>query len=500
MVRRYALALLLVGLALAATLLVHQLFSYPFLFLFFAAVILSAWQGGTGAGLFAVLLSTVAVEYFFLPPFFSFTIRPADVAYLMAFTASALAGSWVSSAQREDREALRRAHNELELRVAERTAELQQANTELRDRQRQLRLLTEVIPQQIWSAAPDGAIDYCNQRLLDYVGRMIDATRGELFVSTLHADDRENFRDCWQKSLAGGRPLEGEWRIRGADGQYRWFFTRAVPLRGASGEIVRWYGTSTDIEERKRSEQALMTMQGEISHLSRVLTMGELATSIAHEVNQPLAAVVTYGHACLEWLAQDPPNLEEARHTAERIIKDGSRAGAVIGRMRALVKKEPAAKGRIDFNELARDLLTFLHDEAMRHGITVLTEYAAILPPVEGDRVQLQQVLLNLIVNSMDALRRSAEHGREILLATAANGTDKIAVRVEDSGAGLRADDAEKIFAPFFTTKPQGIGMGLAMSRSIVESHGGRLWAAPRPAGGVVFQFTLPALPIEPHE
>jgi len=472
--QRYGLALLLVGLALAATLLVHQLFSYPFLFLFFAAVILSAWQGGTAAGLFAVLLSTVAVEYFFLPPFFSFTIRPADVAYLMAFTASALAGSWVSSAQREDREALRRAHNELELRVAERTAELQQANSELRDRQRQLRLLTEVIPQQIWSAAPDGSIDYCNQRLLDYVGRAVDAIRGELFLTTLHADDRGEFRSSWKQSLASGMPLEGEWRIRGADGLYRWFFTRAVPLRGTSGQIVRWYGTSTDIEERKRSEQALMTMQGEISHLSRVLTMGELA--------------------------QDPPNLEEARHTAERIIQDGSRAGAVIGRIRALVKKEPRSRGTLDCNELARDLLTFLHDEATRHGIGMRTDFDPNLPPVEGDRVQLQQVLLNLVVNSMEALRRPADGPREILLATARHGADQIAVRVEDSGTGLSAADTERIFEPFFTTKPQGIGMGLAISRSIIESHGGRLWAKPRPAGGAILQFTLPALPCEPHD
>lgn len=379
--QRYGLALALVGVALVTTLLLQHLFSYPFLFLFFAAVILSAWTGGTGVGLFAVLLSTVAVEYFFLPPFYSFTVRAADVAYLVAFGVSALAGSWVSASQRQSREALRHAHDQLELRVAERTAELQQANTDLRDRERQLR-----------------------------------------------------------------------------------------------------------------------HMQGEIWHLSRVMTMGELTTSIAHEVNQPLAAVVNYGNACLEWLSQQPPNLDEARHAAQRIVNDGSRAGAVIGRIRALVKKQPAANEPVDVNELTRELAALVRDEATRQGIALRTDYAAVLPLVEGDRVQLQQVLLNLVVNSIDALDGSTRRPKEILIATAREGSGDVGVRVEDSGVGLTPEATKRIFQPFFTTKPKGIGMGLAISRSIVEAHRGRLWASPRVGGGTIFHFTLPTAPSHPHE
>ena len=309
------------------------------------------------------------MDYFFLPPVYSFAIKISDVAYFSAFVFSALAGSWVSSSQRRDRDALRSAHGQLEIHVAERTSELRQANSELRVRERQLRLLTEVIPQQIWSAAPDGSIDYCNQRLLDYVGRSVEEMRAGLLAEAIHPGDRERFGESWQRALSSGMQFECECRIRAGDGQYRSFFTQVVPLRDASGEILRWYGTSTDIEERKRAEQALMSMQGEIAHLSRLLTMGELTASIAHELNQPLAAVVNYGNACLEWLGQDPPDLGEARHAARKIVDDGSRAGAIIGRIRALFKKAPVARGTFDINAIDRGVsrIAMRRSEPARH-------------------------------------------------------------------------------------------------------------------------------------
>jgi PAS domain S-box-containing protein len=414
------------------------------------------------------------------------------VAYFVAFILCALVATWISSAKKKSEEALKEARDQLEVRVAERTAELQKSNSQLRERERQLRLLTEVIPQQIWSGTPDGSIDYCNKRLLDYVGRAREEMQGELMMETIHPEDRDSFRQSWQDALSTGEPFEGEWRVQGSDGQYRSFFTRSVPLRDAEGQTIRWYGTSTDIEERKKAEQALMRTQAELAHLSRVLTMGELTASIAHEIDQPLTAVVTYGHACLEWLSAHPPSLEEARQAAERIIKDGTRAGAVLGRIRALFKKEALAKVWLDMNEVILELIGFVRDEATRHRISIRTDLTPDLPRVRGDRVQLQQVVLNLIMNGMDAMRGTNDRPKAILISSGKENSREILIRVEDCGVGLSPEIAGQIFNPFFTTKPQGIGMGLSISRSIVESHEGRVWAAPGVSGGATFQFTLP--------
>jgi PAS domain S-box-containing protein len=489
---RYGTALLLVAIALAATLLVQQFFPYPFLFLFFAAVMASAWFSGTGAGLFAVVISTIVVGYCFVPPFYSFAINATDSTYFAAFIICSFVASWVSSSKKKSEEALKDARDQLELRVALRTGELQKSIAELRESERQLRLLTEVIPQQIWSGTPDGSIDYCNQRLLDYAGCAMQDIEAERFFDILHPEDREGFRQSWQTALATGNLFEGEWRVRGAGGQYRSFFTRGVPLRRAGGKVLRWYGTNTDIEDHKKAEQALMRTQTELTHLSRVLTMGELTSSIAHEVNQPLTAVVTYGHACLEFLSADAPNVQEARQAAERIIQDGTRAGAILGRIRTLFKKEDPSREPFDMNEVIQELLVFLKGEALRDRIFIRTELASDLPKVTGDRIQLQQVMLNLAMNSMDAMRAVNGKRKELLIKSRKESAGQIRVAVEDCGVGLNADMGEKIFNPFFTTKAQGIGMGLSISRSIVESHAGRLWACPRPSGGAIFQFTVP--------
>ena len=491
-VRRYSVALFFVAVALVLTLLVQHLFPYPFLFLFFGAVMASAWFGGMATGFFAVLISTLAVDYFFVPPLHSFAINATAETYFAAFVVCALVASWVSSAKKQSEEALIEARDQLEIRVSDRTAELEKSNVELREREHQLRLLTEVIPQQIWSGTSDGSIDYCNQRLLDYVGRTVEQMRGEGFMETIHAEDRESFRRFWQEALSTGKPFEGEWRVRGADGEYRWFFTRGVPLQDQEQKTLRWYGTNTDIEERHQAEGALMKTQAELAYLSRVLSMGELTASIAHEINQPLAAVVAHGHACQGWLSADPPNLEKARQTTERIIQDGTRAGAVLGRIRALFKKEPPAKDWLDMNEVIQDLAIFLRDEAARRRVSIRTELASGLPKVKGDRVQLQQVVLNLIMNGMDAMTATAGRAKELLISSGKENSTEIVVRIEDCGVGLNSETAEKIFDPFFTTKPQGIGMGLTISRSIVESHRGRLWATPHPSGGAIFQFTIP--------
>ncbi len=486
--------------ALVLTLLLQRLFPYPFLFLFFAAVIMSAWLGGLVSGFLAVFLSTLAADYFLIRPVHSFAVSGTEGTYFAAFVVCVMVGSWVSSFQKKSQDALKAAHDRLEMQVTERTAELQQSNAGLRDSERQLRLLTEAIPQHIWSCKPDGWVNYCNRRLLDYVGRDMDQIEGWHLLNAVHPEDRSNFCEAWQEAMSSGRPFEGEWRLCGADGQYRSFFTRGVPFRDAKGQIIRWYGTATDIEEHKKAEQALVRMRAELAHLSRVLTMAELTSSIAHEVNQPLAAVVTHGQACLEWLSSKPPNLNEVRQAVERIVEDGTRAGAVLSHTRTLFMKGTPAWSQIDMNTLIKELVALVRDEATRHRISIRTELAAHLPRVMGNWTQLQQVVLNLIMNGIDAMREMPLDPRELLISSQKQSASSLLIRVEDNGIGLREEIAERIFEPFFTTKTQGIGMGLPISRSIIESHRGRLWAVPCESGGTAFQFTLPIRSQESHD
>jgi PAS domain S-box-containing protein len=491
----FGLALLFVGTALAATLLLEKLLPYPFLFAFFAAVMASAWFGGTAPGLFAVVVSTLVVDYYFIPPFHSFAIGAANGVNFAAFIACSLVASWVSSNRKETEDALKDARDRLEVRVAERTFELEKSNQGLREREHQLRLLTEVIPQQIWSASPDGFVDYCNQRLLDYVGRNIAENQGANFMETIHPADIESFRDSWSRALSAGQAFEGQWRFRGANGEYRAFFTRAVPLQNDAGKTIRWYATNTDIEEREKAEQALSQVRGELARLSRFLTMGELTASIAHEVDQPLTAIVAYGHATLEWLSASPPNIPEARQAVGRVIQDGTRAGTVLHRIRALFRKESPSKRWLSISDLILELVTFVRNETNRLGVSIRMELAPNLPKIHGDGVQLEQVLLNLVMNAIDAMRSIKDRPREIIIGARLqheNSDSNILVSVEDCGEGVKPDIAARIFDPFFTTKPQGIGMGLSISRTIVESHGGRLWVAPGRSGGAVFQFTIP--------
>lgn len=267
--------------------------------------------------------------------------------------------------------------------------------------------------------------------------------------------------------------------------EYR-VYERTTELRKSNAELLR------SIEEHRKAQQALMKTQAELAHLSRVFTMGELTSSIAHEVNQPLTAVVTNGHACVEWLSANPPDLKEARESAERIIEDGTRAGKVLGHIRSLFKKEAPVRDWLNMNDVIQELTLFLRGEAMSHRISLRMDLAADLPRVRGDRVQLQQVVLNLIMNGIEAMRGSPDRPKEIWVRSRGDASAGVRILVEDGGVGLSQEIAEKIFQPFFTTKDQGIGMGLSISRSIVESHAGRLWAATSASGGASFQFTIP--------
>lgn len=245
------------------------------------------------------------------------------------------------------------------------------------------------------------------------------------------------------------------------------------------------------VEDRKRAEETLRKSQAELAHVTRVMTMGELAASIAHEINQPLAAIVNNGGACLRWLASDAPNIEEAREAARDIVRDGTRAGEVITRIRTLLRKTETEKAPLDINRTIQEVILLTQNEAMRKGVALRMELDAGLPPVLGDRVQLQQVILNLVMNGVEAMASVTDRPRDLLISSRQHASNQVLVAVKDSGIGIERENLEEVFSAFYTTKAQGMGMGLAISRSIVEDHGGRLWAEPSDGPGTTFQFTV---------
>jgi C4-dicarboxylate-specific signal transduction histidine kinase len=252
------------------------------------------------------------------------------------------------------------------------------------------------------------------------------------------------------------------------------------------------FGSVQDITERKRAEEALHQAQAALAHVTRVATLGELSASIAHEVNQPLAGVVTNGQACLRWLAREVPDLQEARAAVERIIRDGHRASEVIRRIRAFATKTDPHEVPLDLNDVIREVARLVHREVLGHRVSLRTDLAAVLPQVLGDRVQLQQVLINLVINGIEAMTSVTDRPRELWIRSHQPAADQVCVAVQDSGIGIDPADLDRLFHAFFTTKTGGMGMGLSISRSIIEAHGGRLWATAHVPHGAVFQFTLP--------
>jgi PAS domain S-box-containing protein len=365
---------------------------------------------------------------------------------------------------------------------------------QLRTQERHLRDVVETIPAMAFSALPDGSTEFVNRPWLEYSGLSEKDDLGNGWQLSIHPDDSEEHLSKWRASLETGVPFENESRQRGANGEYRWFLVRAVPLRDAHGNILKWYGTLTDIEDRKRSEQErerFRQLQADLAHENRVSMMGELAASLSHELRQPITAAITDATTCLRWLAREQPDVHEAREATMRTMKDGTRAVEIIDRLRFFYTKgAPPARESVDVNELVREMLVLLTSEANRYSISVRMDLDAELPKITADRVQLQQVLMNLMLNGIEAMK-DVDGARELTIKSQRAENGQLQVSVSDTGLGLPPQLEHKIFDAFFTTKTQGSGMGLRISRSIVESHGGRLWAAANSPRGASFYFTL---------
>src|ERR1700730_13772650 len=364
--------------------------------------------------------------------------------------------------------------------------------TNLQRGEDRLRLVIDTIPADVWSARPDGSIDFINRRWLETTGLAMEDALGWDWARVVHPDDLARYVDEWRAALAAGESMESEVRLQRGDGNYRWWLTRNVPLRDEVGTIIKWYGTAIDIEERKCAEEALREAQANLARVSRVTTMGELTASLAHEIRQPIAAAITNAKTCLRWLGRDQPEVAEAREAAARIIKDVTRASDIITRIRSLFKKGPPERESLDVNEVIEEMIALLSSEASRYSISIRGEFANDLPNIMADRVQLQQVLMNLMLNGIEAMKDMGTRG-ELTIKSQQDDNHQLLISVVDAGMELQPEQAERIFHAFYTTKPQGTGMGLPISRSIIESHGGRLWATSNSGPGATFQFTLPS-------
>ena len=365
------------------------------------------------------------------------------------------------------------------------------AEEALRVRELNLLQITETIPEMLWSASPDGTIDYCNGRFLDYTGITPKQVMSDGWINLSHPDDVEPAAEVWKSCVKSGAPYRVEVRMfHAADNTYRWCVASALPLLDQEGGIVKWHGTVVDMHDWKQAQEELRNTQAELAKMMRVTTIGQLTASIAHEVNQPLSGIITNAGTCLRMLKSDPPNIDGARETAQRTIRDGNRASEVITRLRTLFNKKQIEVEPFDLNETAREVTALLSAELERNNVIMKHEFSD-LPTVHGDRVQLQQVILNLLRNASDAMSSIEDRPRQVVLRTERE-DEHVRLSVRDSGVGFAPEVAAQMFESFYTTKSDGMGVGLSVSRSIIEANHGRLWATANDGPGAIFVFSIP--------
>ena len=443
--------------------------------LFICAVMFSAWSGGFGPGLLATVLSILAFQYYFVPPIYSFAVETAEIPRAVVFALAAFFVGSLSAGQRSATEALR-------------------------ESEQRFRDYAETASDWFWETGPDHSFTRVPERVttlgVDPAGRVGATVRD-------FATDVEEEPEKWRLHLAtleAHRPFRHfRYRIAAADGSVVYIAASGKPVFDADGRFLGYRCVSSDVTAAVRAEQVEKTLhktRAELAHVTRVTTLGEVTASFAHEVNQPLAAIVNNANACLALLPSGTHALDEVRDALGDIVGDAERASAVIQRVRALATRSPAEKVPLRLEDVVEDVVALTASESAVRRVTVRTEVAADLPVVSGDRVELQQVLLNLVVNGMDAMGTVHEQGRLLVIRgrpDMQDGSLAATISVQDHGIGLNAAQMDRIFEAFYTTKPHGMGMGLAISRSIIEIHGGRLWADPNQGPGATFSFSVPA-------
>jgi PAS domain S-box-containing protein len=369
-----------------------------------------------------------------------------------------------------------------------------QAGEVLRERERELSQLVDMVPSHLWRMTPEGETTLVNKRLVDFLG--VDAADRrrleEALATSIHPDDAEEVGDALGRCFLTGDHFAMNYRLRRGDGVYRWMSGRAEPMRDQDRRIVQWFGFCHDIDDQTRAEDALRRASDKLAQATRAASLAELSASIAHEVNQPLAAIVANSHAGQNWLSAEPPNVERAKITVERIIRDANSAADVVSRIRALFRQAPDARSPEDINRLIGEVCRLMADEIAAKDTRIEMILEADLPSVALDRVQVQQIFVNLIRNGIEAMDSVVERAHVVEIRSCRDSLDAIRVEVRDAGTGFQ--NAERVFEPFFTTKQHGMGMGLAICRSIIESHGGCLWTANNQEHGAIVAFTLPVV------
>jgi PAS domain S-box-containing protein len=413
--------------------------------------------------------------------------------------ANKLLGQEITQRQRAEA-ALREMNTELERRVAARTADLQEEVVRRRNTEATLRASEErwrsmfeasavgitIMDQQNHFAAVNEAF----QKMVGYTEQELQSLGP---VDITHEDDRQATREMIQDVQSGKRQdYQAEKRYRRKDGKLIWVRVSAARALDPNSPLPGIPTLVEDITERKRAEVAWHDARDALSRATRLTVMGELSASIAHEVNQPLAAIITNGQACERFLGFSPPDLDEVKDAVGEIVRDGRRASEVLKRIRAMSKNTAPERGQVDVNHAIAEVLALTRDELQRHRVAVQTDLRSKLPTIMADRVQLQQVVLNLVMNGIDAMRAVTDRPRILTVRSQLNDQGNIVVNVADSGVGLDPANRDRIFESFFTTKPEGMGMGLAISNTIIEAHHGRLWAESGSPFGAVFGFTLP--------
>jgi PAS domain S-box-containing protein len=365
----------------------------------------------------------------------------------------------------------------------------------LRENEIDLRQTTETIPVMLWTATPEGLTDYCNALLLDYAGLSFQEVVNEGWTQIFHPDDVYQARQIWMSCVASGAPFRAEVRtFRAAERNYRWCVTSALPLRDGQGRIRKWHGAIVDVHDWKEAQQELRNTQAELAHMTRVTALGEVAASIAHEVNQPLAAIITNGETGLRRLARLEPDIEKIRELIGRMISDARRAHEIVDRIRGMTTRQGPHRTALSLNDVIQASMELLRHEFQSRSVSVSLDLEPTLPCVVGDRTQLQQVVVNLAINAVQAMAQSVGTRRSISIRALKSDSKTVSCTVEDSGPGIEARHLPHLFESFFTTKVAGMGMGLSICRSIVEAHQGQIRAdSESTLGGARFTFSLPA-------